>query len=105
MKRPPHRLGDCGGVPYTNERNEHLMSWWKDGNYYKDEESCTEYSSRETRPPMTSFRSHEKKEWKETSRERGSKKEKEKKKQNNVTSPVQSLRINDEKKQKYNSKQ
>lgn len=81
------------------------MSWWKDGNYYKDEESCTEYSSRVTRPPMTSFRSHEKKEWKETSRERGSKKEKEKKKQNNVTSPVQSSRINDEKKQKYNSKQ
>jgi len=36
---------------------------------------------------------------------KGCKKEREKKKQNNVTSPVQSLRINDEKKQKDNSKQ
>lgn len=35
----------------------------------------------------------------------GCKKEREKKKQNNVTSPVQSSRINDEKKQKDNSKQ
>lgn len=55
---------------------------------------------------MTSFCSHEKKERMERNKQgKGGARKRERKKQNNVTSPGQSSRINDEKKQKDNSKQ
>ncbi len=67
----------------------------------------TEYSSRVTRPPMKSFRLHEKERMEENKKEKGGgKQEREREKETEQRDiPRQSLRINDEKKQKVNSKQ